>query len=74
MKKLSVLIAKKNNMTKFRQFLEKEGVKMEELAYATGLSFSMTYKIVQGYSDTSLKTARKMMRALDCKFDDIFEY
>jgi len=60
--------------TRFRKYLDRNKISVAFLTYKSGLAYSTIYKIVQGYSHgTSMFTIRKLLRALNCKFEDIFD-
>ncbi len=58
---------------KLQAQLERNNMNATQLAYKTGMSYGLIYKLLRGYTDnTSLKTAKKIAKVLKCKIEDIF--
>lgn len=58
--------------TKLREYLERNDISVEKLAFETGLKFTTTYHIVNGYCNPSKKKIDKILQQLNCKYEDIF--
>ena len=61
----------RNNRMKAARILA--GLTQKELADMIGLNVQSIYRIEMGIFDPSLKTCRKICRALDVTLDQIFE-
>lgn len=60
--------------TKLRSYMREHGTKIEEVMMGSGLSYSTVRHLYYGTNNGNpgVKTAKKIMEALGCKFEDIF--
>ena len=56
---------------KLKRMLEKRNVKQVDIARLLGVSEVMVSRYVNGLSDPTIRSAKKMAEYLGCKIDDI---
>lgn len=59
-------------MNKLHEIREEKGVSLRELAKLAGVSKTQINEIENGQSDPTLKTMRRIAKALNMKIEDIF--
>jgi len=59
-------------MSRIREVREAKGIRKEELAAMSGLSFSLVSSVERGDHTPSLKNSRRLAEALGVSVDDLF--